>query len=133
MQSSNKLWISICISGMLAVIIGAFGAHALGDRLAESRLDIYETGVRYQFYHTLAALGCGILLEIKKRKNFKPAIYLFLVGNLLFSGSLYLLACRDLMSINTSIIGPLTPLGGLCYILAWGLMLWGLLKKDKIS
>ena len=108
------------ISGALAVILGAFGAHTLKQHLSPEQLQTFETGVRYHFYHSIALLGCGIFQVMGFQKQVKVSAYLFLAGNLFFSGSVYLLATRNLLHIeNWSFLGPVTPIGGLFFIAGW--------------
>jgi len=107
------------IFGMLAIILGAFGAHALKKVLSIEELTTFETGVKYQMYHALFLLFIGITNTISQKA--KKTIYvLTLFGILFFSGSIYLLATNNLTSFNFKIIGFVTPLGGLLLILAWG-------------
>ena len=117
------------ISGALVVILGAFGAHGLKPHLDAYQLSIYEKGVQYQFYHSLALLVAGVL-EAQKggSKWLNYAGWLFLAGIVCFSGSLYLLACRDLLSFPVAWAGPVTPLGGVGFIAGW-LMLWQGMRK----
>ena len=106
--------------GVTAVIIGAFGAHGLKPHLSAYQLDIFEKGVQYQFVHTLALFGTALLLSRNAaNKMLHWSANLFIAGIFLFSGSLYLLACRDLIAIPVSWAGPVTPLGGLCFIGGW--------------
>ncbi len=116
----NKSFLIIAsILGCTAVMLGAFGAHGLKELINENQLRIYEKGVSYQFYHTLALFITAMLLERNSSKYFKWAGYCFVIGVLLFSGSLYILATADISGINKTIIGPITPLGGLGFILGW--------------
>jgi uncharacterized membrane protein YgdD (TMEM256/DUF423 family) len=104
-------------SGALCVVFGAFGAHALKESLAPEQLQVFETGVRYQFYHTFAILACGLLAG---HFNTGVAGKLFMAGIIGFSGSLYLLSTRTLTGLESwTWLGPVTPLGGLCFILGW--------------
>lgn len=114
------------IFGAAAVIIGAFGAHGLKSAFEARQLDtryllsIYEKGVQYQFYHTLALGLVSLLLQHHPAGKWLPrAGWLFMAGILMFSGSLYLLACRDLLPFPVAWAGPVTPLGGLCFIAGW--------------
>ena len=107
------------ISGLLCVVLGAFGAHALKLMLTPQMLATFETGVRYQFYHTLAIILTVVLYQFNKNKKLKMASYFFFAGILLFSGSLYLLAITSIMKNSWSWLGPITPLGGLCFIIGW--------------
>lgn len=116
-QNSLKL---AALFGATAVILGAFGAHALKNQLSPKALEIFQTGVTYQFYHALALLGLACLPG-PVSKWYKGAQISFVVGIVAFSGSLYLLACRTLFSIDylTPVLGPITPIGGTCFIIAW--------------
>jgi uncharacterized membrane protein YgdD (TMEM256/DUF423 family) len=118
------------ILGMIAIILGAFGAHALKKVLSIEQLNTFETGVRYQMYHALFLLFVGILKDLSPKT--KKTIYnLVLSGVILFSGSIYLLATNNLTSFDFSIIGFVTPIGGLLLILAWGILLINFLKKES--
>ncbi|MDO8317101.1 MAG: DUF423 domain-containing protein [Flavobacterium sp.] len=118
------------ILGMIAIILGAFGAHALKKVLSIEQLSTFETGVRYQMYHALFLLFIGLMKDVPQKT--KKAIYfLVLFGVLLFSGSIYLLATNDLTSFDFKTIGFLTPIGGLLLILAWGVLLVNLVNKKS--
>jgi uncharacterized membrane protein YgdD (TMEM256/DUF423 family) len=112
-----KLFITLAsLSGMLAVTLGAFGAHALRGKLDDYLMGVFETAVQYHFYHSLALLGVGILaLSQPQTAMLKSAGWLFLIGIAVFSGSLYLLAIT-----GTKWLGAVTPLGGLAFIAGWG-------------
>jgi uncharacterized membrane protein YgdD (TMEM256/DUF423 family) len=115
-------------AGGLAVLLGAFGAHALKARLSAEQLLAFETGVRYQMYHALALFACAWLLE-RGTPGAGIAGGLFAAGLLLFSGSLYLLATRELTGLSSGRwLGPVTPLGGLCFIAGWVTVLAGALR-----
>ena len=106
-------WIRVsAVFGFLAVALGAFGAHALKNILTPDHFQIYQTAVFYQFVHTLALLGYGLLAQHKPVKNWPG--YCFAGGILLFSGSLYLLVLT-----NTPWLGAITPLGGLLFLAGW--------------
>lgn len=108
------------LSGSMAVILGAFGAHTLKPLLEPASLENFKTGVQYQFMHTLAILCLAIIYDKDKMKVAAWSFYLFISGTILFSGSLYLLSCRQLLGITGwTFLGPLTPLGGLCFIAGW--------------
>ena len=107
------------IAGCLAVILGAFGAHLLREQLAADSLASYETGVRYQFYHTFALLLCGLLQLTNNSKMLVRAGWLFLAGIVCFSGSIYLLSTRSITGIEAGFLGPITPLGGLFFVAGW--------------
>jgi uncharacterized membrane protein YgdD (TMEM256/DUF423 family) len=105
------------ISGAFCVALGAFGAHSLKESLSPEQLQVFETGVRYQFYHTFAILACGLLASMM---NTVFAARMFLAGIIGFSGSLYLLSTRTLTGLESwTWLGPITPLGGLCFIIGW--------------
>ena len=104
----------------LAVIIGAFGAHSLKNHLSEYQLSIFETGNRYHFYHGFGILLLASLSKLVPNKNLKTVALLLLMGTLLFSGSLYLLATQEFIGIESwKFLGPLTPIGGVFFILGW--------------
>lgn len=127
----NGLFLRIgAITGALAVAIGAFGAHGLKPLLSEYQLQIYEKGVQYQFYHTMALLAVGLWMQQNPGNPWlKRAGWFFLAGIIGFSGSLYLLACRDLLAVPVGWAGPVTPLGGLCFLVGWGILAYNSLKK----
>lgn len=111
------------VLALSAVVLGAFGAHALKDILiARSTVSVWETAVRYQMWHALALLVVSLFPE---KQTFPGAAMPFLViGTLLFSGSLYALATGA-----PSWIGPITPIGGLCLITGWSLLLFSVYKN----
>ena len=107
------------LSGLLAVALGAFGAHALRSRLDEYALPIYQSAVEYQFYHSLALLGVGLfcLWQPQSRLLLGSGIA-FVTGILVFSGSLYVLSFSGIRWL-----GAITPLGGLAFMVGWALLL----------
>jgi uncharacterized membrane protein YgdD (TMEM256/DUF423 family) len=117
----NKLFLIFAsLSGSIAVIAGAVVAHQLKQRMPAAALDVYETAVRYQFYHVFALLACGILSEKFAGSWIGRAGTCFIAGILLFSGSLYIISA--VMTAGSSVppaLGILTPLGGLAFILGW--------------
>lgn len=106
------------ISGLLAVVLGAFGAHALKKMISLEMLEVYKTGVQYQFYHTFALLAVGILMHFNTSKALKWSGYLFVLGILLFSGSLYGMTITGIKGL-----GIITPFGGTVWIAAWFLLM----------
>jgi uncharacterized membrane protein YgdD (TMEM256/DUF423 family) len=106
------------ISGLLAVVLGAFGAHALKKMISPEMLEVYKTGVQYQFYHTFALLAVGILMHFNTSKALQWSGYLFVVGILLFSGSLYVMTITGIKAL-----GIITPFGGTVWIAAWFLLM----------
>lgn len=118
MQTIFFRWTAVL--GATAVIIGAFGAHGLKPHLSAYQLDIFEKGVQYQFVHTLALFGTALLLgRSTADRMLRWSANLFIAGIFFFSGSLYLLACRDVIPMPVAWVGPVTPLGGLCFIGGW--------------
>lgn len=121
-QSSAVLILLICLSGFLAVAIGAFGAHGLKKIVTPDLMIIYETGNRYHFYHTLASLVAFLLLQHsllsessnKSNTYLKIATWMFLIGILIFSFSLYALAIT-----GNRVLGAITPLGGVSFLVGW--------------
>ena len=124
----KKILILGLILGMLSIIFGAFGAHALKKVLSEESLVSFETGVRYQMYHALFLLLIAntAFLSVKEKSIL---FYLVLVGVLFFSGSIYLLSTSVLTGIKSKILGPITPIGGLILIVSWGYFLYALIVK----
>ena len=109
----------------IAVILGAFGAHALKAVMTPDKLLVFETGVRYHFYHSFALMFAGILYYSFPTKQLKLSVSFFITGILLFSGSLYAIS---LLSISGGTIGPLgilTPIGGVFFILGWAMIVAG--------
>ena len=113
----------------LAVIFGAFAAHGLKQILPADQIQIFETGVRYQFYHSFALLITGIAFASYPFKVLKQATTLFIIGILLFSGSLYVMTLLSTQNVSLGPVGIITPIGGLCFIIGWLLLLVGILKK----
>jgi len=118
---STKLMIRIAaFLGALAVVLGAFGAHGLKALLEPEQLETFKTGILYHFIHTLAMLGIVVLFNYHPSKVIQQSFVLFFAGILLFSCSLYLLSCKDILGVqHWTFLGPITPIGGLCFILAW--------------
>ncbi len=116
-----------------AIILGAFGAHALKEILSETKLKSFETGVRYQMYHGLAFLILG--LNEKSFSFSMKYIHIFLLmGVVFFSGSIYGLSMQELLGVSLKALGPITPLGGLMMIIGWVLLLVRIIKqKDNES
>ena len=124
---NKQIIITASIFGTLAVIAGAFGAHGLKAYLTADKLDVWHTAVQYQFYHVFALL---FLSTFARTKNslISASYFFFTFGILFFSGSLYFLACADALKIDwPPIIGIITPIGGLFFIIGWimlGLAAW---------
>lgn len=103
----------------VGVALGAFGAHTLGGRVTPERLDVFETGVRYQMYHALGLIALACFYAEWPSWQAAWSGYLLIAGILIFSGSLYLLVLTD-----TPWLGAVTPLGGLALISGWILLFW---------
>jgi uncharacterized membrane protein YgdD (TMEM256/DUF423 family) len=122
-MSARFILFLAAILGGLAVITGAFGAHALKERLEPAALASFETAVRYQFYHALVLLLIGLWLHVAPTPGLRPAAACLMIGTVLFAGSIYLLSTRTLLPFGSlRFLGPVTPLGGLCFIAGWGLL-----------
>ena len=108
------------IAALLAVVLGAFAAHSLQDKISPDQIITFQTGVRYQFYHAFGIFITALLLNKGEIKWFNRAAWCFVFGIIFFSGSLYLLSCRDWLQLtNWKWLGPITPIGGLFFILGW--------------
>jgi len=121
-MTNNFVIITGATFGLLAIIFGAFGAHALKKVLSADKLASFEVGVRYQTYSAL------FLLVIGYNANFEVSLvqwayYLVVIGTILFSFSIYLLSLSEYLKKNFRFLGPITPLGGLLMILGWGCLL----------
>ncbi|WP_277014400.1 DUF423 domain-containing protein [Flavobacterium lindanitolerans] len=124
----RKIIAAAAILGFVAIILGAFGAHALKKVLDVEQLVSFETGVRYQMYHALFLLFLGTT-KLVSDKTKSTIYYLVISGVLFFSGSIYLLATRNITNVDFSVIGFITPIGGLLMIIAWVLLFLNILKQ----
>ncbi|WNM19886.1 DUF423 domain-containing protein [Flavobacterium capsici] len=116
--------------GVTAIILGAFGAHALKEKLSIEQLATFETGVKYQMYHALFLLFLG--LQITFNEKYKKIIfYSISFGVLFFSGSIYLLATGELLGLELKFLGPITPIGGLFLIVGWSYYFLNFIKKKN--
>lgn len=125
----KKIITTGAIFGMVAIILGAFGAHALKKILSVEQLYTFETGVRYQMYHALFLVFIGTIKEVSQKAK-KTIYYLVFSGVILFSGSIYLLATNGITIFDFKVIGFVTPIGGTLLILAWGVFLFQFVKKN---
>jgi uncharacterized membrane protein YgdD (TMEM256/DUF423 family) len=107
------------IFGALSIVLGAFGAHALKKKLTPEQLVSFETGVKYQMYHAIVLLVLGFNFN----SNFSNAALFFIIGTILFSFSIYGLVLSDAFGKKMKFLGPITPLGGLCLLVGWVLVL----------
>ena len=127
---NNKLISISALLAILAVALGAFGTHTLSELLTTEKLNSYETGVRYQFYHSLALLIIGLNAN---KLNATALIGKFMViGIVFFSFSIYLLSLQELIGTNLSILGPITPIGGLFLMFSWLILMIKNYKKAKL-
>lgn len=116
---NKQIILTASFFGLLAVILGAFGAHGLEGKITDYQLGTWKTANEYQFYHTFALLFISTFSRAKSQ-SIRVSFIAFTVGIILFSGSLYLMSVRSLIGIeNVSILGPITPIGGLCFIVGW--------------
>jgi uncharacterized membrane protein YgdD (TMEM256/DUF423 family) len=134
---TEKKLITIGVLGATGVALGALGAHFLKAKMQSGiitadQLDGFEKGVKYQMYHTISMLLLILLNKQQQNKFFEYAYALFFWGIILFSGSLYFLCTRNLLGAEwLKVLGPVTPLGGICFILGWLCLIGAVLKKEK--
>ena len=127
---NKKITATAAFLGMAAIILGAFGAHALKKVLTPEQLISFETGVRYQMYQAFFLFFLAAQNDILEKT--KKTIYTLIIsGVLFFSGSIYLLSTMGISGINFKSIGFITPLGGLLLILAWGMLGFFILKGKR--
>jgi uncharacterized membrane protein YgdD (TMEM256/DUF423 family) len=127
----KKATVFASISGCIAVILGALGAHGLSKMdIKPESLHAYETAVQYQLLHSIAMLAI-IALNTRVAAYFKTIMNLMMVGILLFSGSIYLLVIGDILKIDITAVGPITPIGGLSLIAAWFILFLSALKYKE--
>ncbi|MGJ8665632.1 MAG: DUF423 domain-containing protein [Patiriisocius sp.] len=126
-NQDKKIVLTACILGVVTIAIGAFGAHGVKQLVTSQSLATFETGVRYQMYHVLALMVVGFVNTIDAQTK-KWVFVLFLLGMLLFSGSIYFLALKDVLSFNISFLGPVTPIGGLLFMVGWLRLGFGIWK-----
>ncbi len=113
--------------GLLAVIFGAFGAHALKKSFSKDQLKSFETGVKYQMYHAILLLMIGFNFNLETSLE-KYMVYCFILGTFLFSFSIYGLALSASKGKKLRFLGPITPLGGLLLVIGWVLLLYSFIK-----
>lgn len=126
--TKNTLLIGSILMG-IAVVLGAFGAHALAEKMDAQQLTSYRTGVLYQFIHSLSILILGVLSIYLKDYSLRWPVILIGLGILFFSGSIYLLATAHLTGIPKGFLGPVTPLGGILFISGWISLAYQIYKK----
>jgi len=111
------------LMAFLAVGLGAFGAHALKDRLSPDMLNIFEVGVRYHMYHAFGLLAVAWAISRWPESNLTAAGWAFLAGIVIFSGSLYILSIFGIRWL-----GAITPLGGLAFLIGWAILVWSVAR-----
>lgn len=119
----KKTIIAGAVFAGLAVLLGAFGAHALKDVLGRYA-STWETGVQYQMFHVVGILIIGLLMEKQTSRLYNWAAILFSVGIVFFSGSLYVLSIS-----KVTVLGAITPIGGVCFVVGWFLLILGVSKR----
>ena len=123
MSARTTLFVA-ALALFVAVAAGAFGAHTLGRQIGPERLAVWQTAVQYHAWHGLALFGVGLLMRgSPARRGFVVAAWLFVVGIVLFSGSLYLLA-----TTGASRLGVVTPVGGVAFLAGWATLGWTVLR-----
>ncbi len=115
------------ISGFLAVTLGAFGAHGLKTSLTPAMMDVYQTAVFYHFIHTLVLLLVAVLMQLKWGQStaLQVSAWALVAGLLIFSGSLYTLSVTGI-----KVLGAITPIGGIAFIIAWLTLFWAAFKAS---
>lgn len=126
----KKIISTAAILGAIAIILGAFGAHALKKVLDLEQLSTFETGVKYQMYHALFLLFVGTSQMVTEKAK-KAIYYLVVTGVVFFSGSIYLLATNSLTNFDFKVIGFVTPIGGFLLIVAWFWLFFDFFKKKS--
>ncbi|MTE26301.1 DUF423 domain-containing protein [Winogradskyella ouciana] len=125
---NKKILIAGSILGILGIILGAFAAHGLEKMIDADAIKSFETGVRYQLYHAFLFLILGGTSFVRLKSK-KTIFYLVIIGVIFFSGSIYGLATNELSSFDFKRIAMITPIGGLLLILAWIVMLIGIIRN----
>ncbi len=130
-MTSSKTVFWGAILGGLAVVLGAFGAHVLRERLEPDQIVSFQTGVQYQMYHALALVATGMYYRIKPSKRLETAVFAFYLGTGLFSGSLYLITLSYFTRFDFRWLGAITPVGGLSLIVGWAQLAWATQSQKK--
>ena len=119
----RKMTSVAALMGITAIILGAFGAHALKKQLSVEQLGSFETGVKYQMYHALFLLFLGMNTSLNEKVK-KTVFQLVIFGVFFFSGSIYLLTTKAITGVDFKFIGIVTPIGGVLLIMAWSVLFW---------
>lgn len=130
MSMEKKIFLVASILGLIAVVFGAFATHGLKPLLSDTSFDSFQVAIRYQMYHAFFLFVVGLMPQLQPQQK-KRLFWLVLLGVLLFSGSIYLLATNALTPIDFAFLGPVTPLGGLLLISAWGVLAFYLIKRKN--
>ncbi len=133
-MNSRTVLIIAGISGAICVALGAMGAHALKEKIPAENIQIFETAVRYHFYHTLTLVFISYQIKNDSSKFLRLSAWLFIAGIILFSFSLYFLALRPVLGISNEemkSIGAITPFGGVSFIMAWLMLTFAALKSKN--
>jgi uncharacterized membrane protein YgdD (TMEM256/DUF423 family) len=126
---NKRIIITASLLGMLAVVLGAFGAHGVKPKISLEEMQTWQTAVDYHFYHVFALLFLSTFSRVRSRL-INISYWFFTVGIVLFSGSLYILAAKSLLDLTQiSFIGPITPVGGLCFIIGWTALLLAAIRN----
>jgi|TARA_B100000497_G_C7596134_1_gene358394 uncharacterized membrane protein YgdD (TMEM256/DUF423 family) len=126
----RKIFLLACVTGGLGIVLGAFASHGLKPLLNTLAFESFNTGIRYQMYHSFLLFFIGLTTALKSSQK-SILLKLILTGIVLFSGSIYILATNDLTSFNFKVIGFITPVGGLVLITSWLLLFIYFLRKSS--
>ena len=129
-KSSKNIVVIAAVLAATTIALGAFGAHGLKSIVSAESLTTFETGVRYQVYRVIALLVIGLSAQVPLTTK-KWVLRFFCFGMLFFSGSIYLLALKEQLPFSVSFLGPITPIGGLLFILGWIRLAYGLLTFKR--
>jgi uncharacterized membrane protein YgdD (TMEM256/DUF423 family) len=129
-QFDKNICVTATILATLCIGIGAFGAHGLEKLVDAEAVASFETGVRYQMYHAMALLILGLATVVPVTTR-KWVFRFFLAGIIFFSGSIYFLALKSVLPFSVSFLGPITPIGGLLFIIGWLRLAYGLLTINS--
>ena len=126
----RKITSVAALMGITAIILGAFGAHALKKQLSVEQLESFETGVKYQMYHALFLLFLGMNTFLNEKVK-KTLFQLVIFGVFFFSGSIYLLTTKAITGVDFKFIGIVTPIGGVLLIMAWSVLFWNVWRSKR--
>lgn len=131
-MKTQTLFKMACLAVAVGIVLGAFAAHGLKDKISPDRMEVFEKGVKYHLIHALALIVLSLNAGYLKEKWFRLSAWLMVLGILFFSGSLYLISTMEINGLEgmKSVIGPITPLGGLCFISAWLVLAFAWNKKQ---